>query len=118
LRDNPAVDERAKRIGRNQNVFRDVNERLRAIGEGFSVVAEQAEFICECGNSSCVEQIAMPLTEYERIRSDPKRYLVVRGHEERELERVVFEGEGWVAVEKYPGGAAGLAIADDPRGGS
>jgi hypothetical protein len=109
------VDERAKRIGRNENVFRDVNERLRAIGEGFSLVAEQAEFICECGNSACVEQIKMPLSEYERIRSDPKWFLLAKGHEERDYERVVFEGEGWACVEKHPGGPAGLAISQDPR---
>jgi hypothetical protein len=109
------VDERGKRIGRNEIVFRDVNERLRAIGEGFSLVAEQAEFICECGNSACVQQITMPLAEYERVRSDSKWFLLAKGHEERDVERVVFEGERWAVVEKLPGGPAGLAISQDPR---
>jgi hypothetical protein len=109
------VDERGKRIGRNESVFRDVNERLREIGEGFSLVTERAEFICECGNSTCVEQIGMPLAEYERVRSDPKWFLLAKGHEELDYERIVREGDSWFVVEKQTGGAAGLAISKDPR---
>jgi hypothetical protein len=115
LVDNRVVDERGKRIGQNESVFREVNERLRKMGETFSLVAERAEFICECGNSACVEQISMALADYERVRSDPKWFVLAKGHEESDYERLVFEGDTWVVVEKLPGGAAGVAISTDPR---
>jgi hypothetical protein len=109
------VDERGRRIGQNEVVFREVNERLRELGEGFSLVSELAEFVCECANTSCTERIRMPLSEYEEIRSDGKRFLVLKGHEVPEYEKVVRETEGYAVVEKLPGGPAGLALRDDPR---
>jgi hypothetical protein len=109
------MDERGKRIGENEVLFREVNERLRELGEGFSIVAEQAEFVCECGSTSCTEQIQMTLAEYEAVRSDPKRFFVRPGHEIAEYEKVVQEADGYNVVEKLPGGPAGIAIRDDPR---
>jgi hypothetical protein len=109
------VDERGKRIGRNEVLFRDVNERLRELGESFSEVAETAEFICECGRGSCTAQLQLPLSTYEKIRSDPKRFFVIKGHERPEFEKVVEENERYLVVEKLPGGPAGMAIRDDPR---
>jgi hypothetical protein len=103
------------RVGRNEVLFRQVNERLRELGEGFALVSEQAEFICECADSSCAERIQMSLATYEEVRADPKRFFVVRGHELPEFEKVVSENDRYVIVEKLPGGPAGIAIRDDPR---
>jgi hypothetical protein len=109
------MDERGKRIGRNEAMFREVNERLREVGEGFSVATEEAEFVCECGNGSCIEHIRMPLPTYEEIRSDPTRFFIFKGHENTEYEKIVAETEGYLVVEKLPGGPAGMAIKEDPR---
>lgn len=109
------MDDRGKRVGRNELVFREVNERLRELGEGFSLVAELADFVCECGNSECAEPVRMPLADYERVRSDPKWFFVVKGHELPEYERVIEENDAYMVVEKLPGGPAGLAIREDPR---
>lgn len=109
------MDERGKRVGRNEVLFREVNERLRELGEGFSLVSEQAEFVCECANQSCTERIQMPLQSYEEIRSNPKRFFVRSGHEEPDYEKVVEERDRYLIVEKDPGGPAGLAIREDPR---
>jgi hypothetical protein len=110
-----AVDERAKRVGRNEVLLREVNERLRELGEDFSLVAEESEFVCECATSSCVERVRMPLSTYEEIRSDPKRFIVAEGHELPEFEKIVDRGSGYLVVEKLPGGPAGYAIREDPR---
>lgn len=109
------MDERGKRIGQNEIVFREVNERLRELGESFSLVSEVAEFVCECGDTSCTQRIQMPLSGYEHVRSDPRWFMIVPGHEEPDYERVISEMEGYVIVEKLPGGPAGIAIKDDPR---
>lgn len=111
------MDEQGVHIGQNEVVFREVNERLRELGESFSLVSELAEFVCECGNSGCTERVQMPLSDYESIRSDPKWFLVVKGHELPDYERVLSEYEGYVVVEKLPGGPAEVAIRDDPRRG-
>jgi hypothetical protein len=109
------MDERGLRVGRNEVVFREVNERLRDLGESFNLVAEHGEFVCECGNLHCTEHVQMTLQSYEEIRSDPKRFFVINGHELLEYEKVVDEREGFLIVEKLPGGPAGIAIRDDPR---
>ena len=103
------------RVGKNEVVFREVNERLRELGESFSLVSQQATFVCECANTSCTERVEMSLADYERVRSDPKWFFLVKGHEELEFERIVSEEEGYAVVEKLPGGPAGIAIRDDPR---
>ncbi len=110
------MDEQGIRIAQNEVVFREVNERLRELGESFSLVSELAEFVCECGNTACTERVQMPLSDYEHIRSDPKWFLVVKGHEMPDYERVLSENDFYVIVEKLPGGPAGIAIRDDPRG--
>jgi hypothetical protein len=109
------MDERGKRIGQNEVVFREVNERLRELGEGFSLVSDEAEFVCECGNGACAERVYMSLAEYESIRSNPKRFLIMPGHETPEFEKVIEETDRYLVVEKLPGGPAGMAIRDDPR---
>ena len=114
-RDNGAMDERGKRLGMNEAVFREVNERLRELGEAFSPLTEKAEFVCECGNGSCIEHIRMPLPDYEEIRANAKRFFVIKGHERPDYEKVVVEREQYVVVEKLPGGPAGLAIREERR---
>lgn len=109
------MDERGKRVGRNEVIFREVNERLRELGEGLSLVGEVAEFVCECADTSCTDRMELPLSEYERVRSDPKWFVLLPGHEELDFERVIDERDGYLIVEKLPGGPAGIAIRDDPR---
>jgi hypothetical protein len=102
-------------VGRNEVLFREVNERLRELGEGFSLVSEEGEFVCECSNSTCTQQVRMSLQTYEQIRAEPTRFFVIKGHHESDYERIVDEHEEFVVVEKLPGGPRGIAIRDDPR---
>jgi hypothetical protein len=109
------VNERQKRIGRNEVLFRQVNERLEEVGESFSLVAETADFVCECGDLSCAEPIRMTLADYKRLREDPTRFVIKQGHEVVDVERVVEEHTDYQIVLKRPGGPAGLAIREDDR---
>jgi hypothetical protein len=105
----------AKKLGRNEALFRQVNERLKEIGEGFSVVAERADFICECSDERCAQQVQLTLADYERVRSDSRWFLLVRGHERPEIESIVWDaGEDVVVVQKLEH-LASEVIADDPR---
>jgi hypothetical protein len=110
------MDARQERIGKNEVLFRQVNERLREVAESFSLVAERAEFICECGKSDCMEPVQLTLSDYERVRSNPRWFFVRRGHEARDLERVIEEHEDWDLVEKHPGEPTALALGKHPSG--
>jgi hypothetical protein len=105
----------AKKLGRNEILLRQVNERLRELGESFSVVAEQADFVCECADARCAEQIQLTLDVYERVRSESRWFVVIREHVRPEIESIAWEiDERVVVVEKHPELAA-EAIAEDPR---
>jgi hypothetical protein len=104
-----------KRVGQNEAIFREVNERLRELGEGFSLVTDTSDFVCECADAACTDRIQLSLSEYEEVRSDPKWFFVVPGHELVEFERVIAQHGSYLIVEKLPGGPAGIAIREDPR---
>jgi hypothetical protein len=109
------MDERAKRIGLNEAVFREVNERVRSINEGFGGRLETAEFVCECGDTACTERIRLTMTEYENLRAKPTHFAIKDGHEIPDVEDVVERCENYIVVEKKAGDPAELARAVDPR---
>jgi hypothetical protein len=109
------MDERQRRIGENEVIFREVNERVRETNETFDVVAGDAEFVCECGTASCVQRVRMSLAEYEQVRAEPTTFLIVPGHEILDVERVVRREPGFWVVRKDVGAAEELALETDPR---
>jgi hypothetical protein len=110
------VDERQRRMGENEVIFREVNERVRETNETFDVAAGDAEFVCECGTASCVERIRMTLAEYEQVRAHPAQFLILPGHDIPEVESVVLaHDDRFVIVRKDVGEPEELAVATDPR---
>jgi hypothetical protein len=71
--------------------------------------------VCECGNRDCDRLLAVSIHEYEQVRSDPRRFLVVREHVVPDVEVVVAEFDRFVIVEKREGTPADVAEALDPR---
>jgi hypothetical protein len=108
-------DERRLRIGRNEVLFREINERLNELQESFDVFSERADFVCECGDVSCAEQITMSLHEYEQVRADPELFAIKPDHEIDDVEQVVAKRDGYDIVRKDEGAPAALARAEDPR---
>jgi hypothetical protein len=109
------MNNRERRIGENEALFREVNERVRETSETFDVASGEAEFVCECGSASCVERIRMSLEEYERVRADPTTFVIVPGHEEPDVEVVVAHEGRYDVVRKHSGAAEEIAIHTDPR---
>lgn len=97
------MNERDERMVKNEALFRQVNERLKEIGESFSLVAEHAEFVCECPDATCTARISMSLDEYERIRAKPAHFFMVPGHQRPEIEDVVEEHDHYVVTVKPAG---------------
>jgi hypothetical protein len=86
-----------ERLARNQTLFREVNERLNEI---VTPAVSFREFVCECSEPGCTRSLAVSTGEYEAVRSNPKLFMVARGHELREVERVVFDNDRFLTVEK------------------
>jgi hypothetical protein len=108
------LDTRQERVGKNEVLFRDVNERIKDINRdmGFD---EGADFICECGDGECTAPITLKLLEYEDVRAYPTRFAIFPGHEIRDVDRVIEQNERFAVVEKSPTAAAQIAIDHDPR---
>jgi hypothetical protein len=103
------VDTRAERIGRNEDLFRKVNDQIEGVNEAFGTFTGTMSVLCECGKLECIEQIDLTVDEYRRLRADPTRFAVKPGHELPDVERVVERHEGYFVVEKAEGDAARLA---------
>ena len=91
-----------QRILRNNEVFKDANERIREAAERFDHALERLPFLCECPVEDCVEIIRLSRDEYTDMRANPNYYVTARGHEsaEKPIGRVVAENDGYVVVEK------------------
>ena len=98
------------RIAMNEAAFRRVNEAIQA---GRSGDPEALDLICECGRLGCTEHINVPSATYTAVRADPRRFMIVPGHEVPEAERIVETREGFTIVEKT--GEAGEVAAQAAR---
>ena len=96
----------------NENVFREMNERLEQLGEEFGDAA--VEFLCECADPACSEALSVPVSVYEAVRDHARWFLLVPGHQREGVERVVEEHLGYLVVEKL-GEAGEVAEETDPR---
>ena len=108
--ENPEV-----RIAKTEALFRDVNERIAESAQGSA--SADAAFVCECADPGCTEQIEAPLGEYEQVRTDGARFLLVPGHEDERVEKVVERRRRYHVVRKANGIVAAWARKLDPRAG-
>jgi hypothetical protein len=108
------MGERELRIARTEALFRDVNERIAESAKGFD--ADNAEFVCECADPSCAERVPATLAAYEGVRSEATHFLLVPGHEDTRIERVVEKPHGrFAVVEKFNAVVARTVRRLDPR---
>jgi hypothetical protein len=106
--------ERDERAARNEAMFRRVNERLEEVNQGFQVITDNAQFVCECASIDCTEQIELTLPAYEAVRSVPTRFVIKPGHLLPDEERVIEQHGDYLVVEKV-GYAGERASQLDPR---
>ena len=91
------MDDKLKRA-RTEALFRDVNERIAESAERFD--ASSTEFMCECADPSCTHRLEATSGEYEQVRSDGARFMLVPGHEHDDVERIVERRRHFNVVEK------------------
>lgn len=104
--------DRTERIGRNEALFRQVNESILNVAP---VDEPLFEVVCECGATTCAEQFEIPVGEYESVRADPALFVLVRGHQAPDVEDVVEDEGTFLVVRKRPGKPEQIARATDTR---
>ena len=57
-------ERRKDRLARNEALFREVNERVREVGERAGL--DMIDFICECGDAGCTAAVSLTESEYEQ----------------------------------------------------
>jgi hypothetical protein len=97
-------EEREVRAARNQAMFRAVNEQLSSLNEAFEAVTNTFTIACECADDTCVEMVAVAPEDYEAVRKEPRRFVVMRDHVEPDVEVVVDETAAFLVVEKIEAG--------------
>jgi hypothetical protein len=108
------VSDRAERVARDEATSREINERLERAHEG-APSDRYLRMVCECGLATCERMIAITVPEYERVRSDPRWFAVLREHVVPEAEVVLEEHDRFVVVLKREGTPAEIAEQQDPR---
>ena len=108
-------EEQARRVGLNESIFREVNEQIESLNRDFGTENRTMTVICECASGDCSEKLEISVRDYENVRADPRRYVIVSGHALPEFESVVDSGNGFEIVEKRDGAAAVVAEETDPR---
>ncbi len=98
-------------MGRNEAMFRTVNEELRGLNESFAPITDEYAIVCECADLSCMESLRIRAFEYFAVRDNPRQFVVALGHVVPDVERVVAASDdGYLVVEKI-GEAAVVAEA-------
>jgi hypothetical protein len=109
----PGMLNREERVVQNEVSVRNLNERIVGGRRGWGTGSEP--MICECGIARCVRSIGITREEYERIRSDPLTFAVVKEHIIPDVEVPAWETDRFVVVRKHEGKAADMARELDPR---
>lgn len=89
---------RDERLAENELLFRQVNERIIELGEQWG---SELDLVCECANKNCARVIVVGVEEYERVRENAARFIVLPGHEVVAIEAVVETTASYLVVEKH-----------------
>jgi hypothetical protein len=101
-----------QRAARNEALFREVNENIARLDERHGSLTGPV-FVCECANPECAEQLTIASDVYQRVREQPRWFLLIPGHEDPQLERIVERHPDFLVVEKI--GEAGEVAEETQR---
>jgi len=92
------MDERGRRIGLKEPLFREVNEAVSDISDELGT--SEFEIVCECGSLECSEKVPVTSAAYNGLRSDSHQFAVVPGHEIPDVETVIADEGLYYVVRK------------------
>lgn len=92
--------EREARAAQNELVFRAVNEQIVKMTDRFREQLSDIDIVCECADTACVGTIRIKADEFVTIERTEASFLVLPGHEDESIERVVDRRDDYVVVWK------------------
>jgi hypothetical protein len=96
------VDERQERIAKNETVYRAANREIeQAEQEAGGGADNLIEVLCECGKDGCSGLISLTIADYDGVHAQEDRFVVLRGHESSEIERIVYDKVTFLVVDKF-----------------
>ena len=95
------ADPRRERLARNEASFREHNEHAEHGPFPRDDADAPRAFFCECSDPECTRVVMLTPAQYEHVRSDPRWFLTLPGHELPEVERTLEVHEGHLLVEKH-----------------
>jgi hypothetical protein len=101
------------RAAEAETSIRNVNELIMSVARD-RFEALEGHVVCECSQPRCHEVVPITIEDYERVRAQGRRFVLIRGHELEPIERVVETYDGYVVAEKQ-GQAGHIADLNDPR---
>ena len=112
------MDDDQRRRARNEALFREVNERIVELETGLGGYDRDDSlligFVCECPREDCGELLEVTRGQYEAVRDNGRRFLVLPGHEDSDIANLVERHTQYLIVEKS-GEAGKIAVEHDPR---
>jgi hypothetical protein len=104
---------REERVVRNEVTAREINEEIE---EADTRPAHSfIHILCECGLEECQRVLAITRPVYERVRTDPRQFIILPSHLIPQVEDVVEETDGYLIVAKREGTPEDIAVRTDPR---
>jgi len=92
---------RLARAEKNEEAFKQHNERRAQQEEaGGYPPDEPVPFVCECDDPACAHAVELPLAEYEHAVAPPDQFIVLPGHEDPKVERIIDQRPGYLVVSK------------------
>lgn len=102
-----------EQAARNEATFRVANESLEQKAAELGFGEAPTPYLCECEDPGCTKVVELTHEQYESVRANSKRFLMVAGHQEAD-DQVIDEQAGFTVIEKA--GEEGDLVAErDPR---
>jgi hypothetical protein len=96
------MDERDERIAKNEMAFRAANRAIEQADQEEGARPDQPiEVLCECGRQGCDGVLTLTVADYDAVHSEADRFVVLRGHESPQIEKVVEERAGYLVIDKF-----------------
>jgi hypothetical protein len=93
------TSDQGARVRENEEAFASANEQIRASAERYDF-DRLVPFICECSKTTCTETIRLSVEDYREARDGGEAFILLPGHEDAQVERIVSRGNGYVLVKK------------------
>lgn len=91
----------AARVRENEETFAKANEQIRTSAEQYDFNGA-VPFLCECSEVGCTENVRLSLTGYREARGrSAAAFILLPGHDDPHVERIIAQGDGYVLVEKF-----------------